>query len=203
MARTFAVIPAAGKSTRMGRPKLALPLGAKSVLERVVDALTRAGVDGVLVVLGPHVADLARIASTARVHLLDHETADMRATVEEGLSWIAKHWNPTDDDGWLLLPADHPTLDSAVVCALLDARRQSQGRSLFVPTYQGQRGHPTWVAWKHLPALQAFRKDAGLNQFFRSLTAETQEVPLTSPSVLWDLDTPEDYEKALAYFKTT
>src|SRR5437879_4363300 len=58
-----AVIPAAGQSTRMGRPKLALPLGGRSVLERVVDALRGAGVD-VLVVLGPHVADLAAAAQT-------------------------------------------------------------------------------------------------------------------------------------------
>ena len=38
----FALIPAAGKSTRMGRPKLALPLGEKTVLEHVIAALRQA-----------------------------------------------------------------------------------------------------------------------------------------------------------------
>ena len=35
----FAVVPACGHSTRMGRPKLALPLGDRTVIERVVAAL--------------------------------------------------------------------------------------------------------------------------------------------------------------------
>ena len=41
---TFALIPAAGRSRRMGRPKLALPLAGRSVLEHVVGALQQAGV---------------------------------------------------------------------------------------------------------------------------------------------------------------
>ncbi len=40
----FALIPAAGKSARMGRPKLTLPLGGRTVLEHVVTALRRGGV---------------------------------------------------------------------------------------------------------------------------------------------------------------
>src|SRR5207237_3552168 len=56
----LALIPAAGKSTRMGRPKLALPLGGRTVLEHVVAALRDAGVEHVLVVVGPHVPELVR-----------------------------------------------------------------------------------------------------------------------------------------------
>ncbi len=50
----FAVVPAAGRSSRMGRPKLSLPLGGRTVLEHVVIALRQGGVDEVLVVVGPH-----------------------------------------------------------------------------------------------------------------------------------------------------
>ncbi len=32
----FAVVPAAGRASRMGRPKLSLPLGGRTVLEHVV-----------------------------------------------------------------------------------------------------------------------------------------------------------------------
>lgn len=211
MPRTFALIPAAGKSTRMGRPKLALPLGERTVLQCVIATLRQAGIRDMLVVVGPHVSVLAELARAAGadVHLLEHETEDMRATVEEGLTWIARHWSPIEEDGWLLLPADHPTLDSAVVRALLEARQQSQDKSLFIPTYEGRRGHPTWIAWKHVAAIQGFPRGTGLNHFFRTRSDETQEVPVDSPSILWDLDTPADYEKLLAgivsgsHFKVT
>ena len=56
------LIPAAGHSRRMGRPKLALPFAGRTVLELVIAALQAAGVAPVLVVLGPHVADLAGLA---------------------------------------------------------------------------------------------------------------------------------------------
>src|SRR3954452_21150957 len=88
--RTFAVIPAAGKSTRMGRPKLSLPLGGRTVIEWVIDMLRRAGVEHVLVVVGPHVPELIPLAEGAGAHayLLSKETADMRATVEAALQWL-------------------------------------------------------------------------------------------------------------------
>src|SRR5205807_30650 len=66
----FAVVPAAGKSTRMGRPKLSLPLGNFTVLEMVIGALRQGGVDHVLVVAAPHVGELAPLAQSAGAHAL-------------------------------------------------------------------------------------------------------------------------------------
>ena len=77
----YAIVPAAGQSTRMGQPKLILPLAGRSVLEHVVSSLRAGGVDHVLVVAGPHVPGLPLIAALAcaRVCLLQDATADMRS----------------------------------------------------------------------------------------------------------------------------
>ena len=113
----FAVLPAAGKSTRMGRPKLTLPVGGRSVLEAVVAALREGGVEHVLVVVGPHVPELVPLAEQAGAHVcrLDAETADMRATVEHGLRWLEERYHPRPDDAFLLTPGDIPFLDAATV----------------------------------------------------------------------------------------
>ena len=89
---TFAVVPAAGKSTPTGRPKLTLPLGNRTVLEHVVAALQAGGRRRVLVVVGPRETALAELAGAAgaMVFVLAEETADMRATVEAGLRWEEK-----------------------------------------------------------------------------------------------------------------
>src|SRR5262249_8820866 len=110
----FAVIPAAGKSTRLGRPKLMLPVAGKTVLEHVITALRNGGVKHILVVVGPHVPQLQPVAKTAGAHvlLLGQETPDMRATVERGLQWLKEHFRPNTTDSWLLAPADHPTLNA-------------------------------------------------------------------------------------------
>src|SRR5262249_26273051 len=139
----FALIPAAGKSTRMGRPKLALPLGERSVLEHVVTAVRQAGGGRVVVVIGPPVPGLSPVAERAgaSVLLLPDETPDMRTTVERGLRWLEERFHPQPDDAWLLLPADHPTIDGAIIQDLLQAARAHPERSIIIPVHDGRRGH--------------------------------------------------------------
>jgi molybdenum cofactor cytidylyltransferase len=195
----LALLPAAGKSTRIGRPKLALPLGGRTVLGHAVAALRRAGVEHVLVVVGPHVPELIPLAEAAGAHVcrLPAETPDMRATIEQGLRWLEERFHPGPDDAWLLAPADHPTLDAAVVRQLGQARAAHPECSIFVPTFEGRRGHPTLIGWKHVAGVRAHPAGQGLNTYLRGHTAETLEVPVASADVLCDLDTPEDYERLL------
>jgi molybdenum cofactor cytidylyltransferase len=195
--RTFALLPAAGKSVRMGRPKLALPLGDRTVLECVVAVLKEAGIEHVLVVLGPHVGFLQVLAEKAGadVLLLPEATPDMRATVTHGLREIERRFQPTDEDRWLLLPPDHPTLSVQVLHILFDAARRHPEASIFLPTYQEKRGHPALISWRHVPKILSFPADRGLNQYFRQHGDQTCEVPVALPEVLYDLDTPEDYER--------
>jgi molybdenum cofactor cytidylyltransferase len=199
MLRTFALIPAAGKSRRMGRSKLSLPLweGGGTVLEAVIAAVRAAGVDEILVVLGPDSQDLAALAAkvAASVLVLAADTPDMRATVEQGLQCLEQRHRPQPDDGWLLLPADHPCVEPDLIRQLLMARLQQPDRSIIVPTYHGQRGHPVWIGWRHVSAIRGFAPKTGLNTFLRQQADVTLELEVQHPSVLWDLDTPEDYER--------
>jgi molybdenum cofactor cytidylyltransferase len=200
---TFAVIPAAGKSSRMGCPKLTLPLGNQAVIEQVIASLRQAEVNSILVVVGPHVPELAPLASAAGAHvlLLPEETPDMRATVEKGLEWLENHFHPEPDDDWLLVPADHPTLDAGVVRQLVRVRRHQPDHSIFVPVFQGKRGHPALLRWKHVAGIRALAPTCGVNAYLRQQAAQTLEVPVQSAEVLADLDTPEDYERLKRKFQ--
>jgi molybdenum cofactor cytidylyltransferase len=195
----FAVLPAAGKSRRMGRPKLALPLGDRTILEHVIAALRQAEVEHILVVVGHHVPELATLAGRAGAHvyLLAEETTGMRATVEHGLRWLEQQYAPRPDDFWLLVPADNPTLAPQVVRQLGQAQSTHRGPSIFVPTYEGRRGHPVLLAWKHVEGIRRHAPDQGLNTYVRHRIAETLEVAVPDPGVLCDLDTPEAYDDLL------
>jgi molybdenum cofactor cytidylyltransferase len=199
----FALIPAAGKSRRMGRPKVSLPLGGRVVLEHVIAALQEAGIQDILVVLGPQVSELAPLVqqSGARVLLPSEPTHTMRATVEQGLTWLENRFHPRPRDSWLLVPADYPILEPAVLRKLLRKRQTNRRHSIFIPTYQGRRGHPALIAWKHVDAIRALPPQIGLNVFLRSSPKQTLEVPVDSPTILWDLDTPEDYRRILAVWE--
>ncbi len=193
----FGLIPAGGKSSRMGRPKLSLPLGGRTVLEHVIAALRDGGVEYVLVVVGPHVPELIPYAAAAGalVCRLTAATPDMRATVQQGLRWLDHHLHPQPGDAWLLVPADHPTLEAGVVQALLRAHAENPSASIIVPTYESRRGHPTLIGWKHVPAILALSADQGINGYLREQRPETLELPVSSAAILVDLDVPEDYER--------
>jgi len=202
---TFALIPAAGKSERMGRPKLTLPLGGRTVLERVLDTVRCAGIEHILVVVGPHGPELIPLAESVGTHVLPlaEQTPDMRATVERGLIWLEEHFHPRLDDHWLLIPADHPALDEAVVRQLLQARHEHANCSIIIPTFQGKRGHPALIDWKHAAGIRAFPPGAGLNAYLRHHGDETLEMPVDTAGVVRDLDTPEDYERLLHDWQPT
>lgn len=194
-----AVVPAAGASTRMGRPKLTLPVGGRPVIERVVAALREGGADPVVVVTGPHdpaVAPLA-IAAGAEVCELSAATPDMRATVEHGLRWLEERYRPRPGDAWLLCPADYPLLDEAVVRQICDAYRP-QTASILVPTHAGRRGHPVLMAWRHVEGIRGLPADVGIDHYLRIRAEEVTEMSVIHAGGLLDVDTPTDFDRLQA-----
>jgi len=182
----------------MGRPKLSLLVGGRTVIECAVAALRSGGVGHVLVVVGPHVSDLVPLAAAAGadVCLLPQSTHDMRSTVEHGLRWIDQMYRPRPDDWWVLAPADHPVLDPAVIRKLIDAARPPH--SIAVPVHSGRRGHPTAITWRHVGGIRALAPGEGINGYLRSRGSETIEVGVDSDGILADLDTPDDYARLLS-----
>lgn len=196
---TFAIVPAAGHSTRMGCSKLLLPLGDRTLLEHVIATLWSGGVGHVLVVTSSHVPELSErvVAAGAEVVVLTEPTADMRSTVERGLDWLESRFNPSPLNRWLLTPGDHPAIDVTVVQQLL---AESSKDAIVIPTCAGRRGHPTRFTWSHVAAIRALPRGDGINAFLRDYP-NVVELPVADPGILVDVDTPADYAKVAADFK--
>jgi CTP:molybdopterin cytidylyltransferase MocA len=196
----FALIPAGGQSLRMGQPKLALPLGGRPVLAHVIAAFRQAGVEQVLVVVTPRAPELVPIAESAgaAVLVLAADTPSMRETIEVGLTWLEQRFTPQHDHAWLLSPADHPTLEPDVIRQLDQARQAHPQYSIFLPSWEGRRGHPALIAWRHVAGMRQHPREEGFNRYFRLQAQHTLEVTVNSPNILCDLDTPEDYAQLQA-----
>jgi CTP:molybdopterin cytidylyltransferase MocA len=179
----------------MGRHKLLLDVGGTPVIARLVAALQAGGVDDVHMIVREDDVGLRSVASELPVvcHVVDHETPDMRSSVEHLLSRIELSAAPTDDDRWLLCPADHPVLDAGVIATLLRAS-QPQPHAILVPVHDGERGHPTLLPWPLARRVPTIPVGHGINWLVRNSGIPVVEIPVASRSVLLDLDTPEDYE---------
>jgi molybdenum cofactor cytidylyltransferase len=204
----FALIPAAGRSRRMGAPKLLLNFGGQTVLARLLAALETAGVGSRFVVVHPEDteirAEVERHRGTAIV--ADVPPRDMRASSAYGLAFLKKRFNaggeiPSPDAPWLLVPADHPVLSPEVIVTLLHAAGAHAGQ-IIIPTCRGRSGHPTVFAWKHALEVDQIPADSGLNWLVQRHTADVIHVPVEDEGVLLDLDTPDDYERLKSIWTT-
>jgi molybdenum cofactor cytidylyltransferase len=192
-----ALVPAAGRSSRMGRPKLILPIAGKTVIARVVSELRKGGAEPVFVVApAAEIEGSSTIAAEARkqgAHVLTapRPTADMRASIELGLAWMEQGPVP---QAILLAPADSPGLTADLVSLLLEKARTSRA-AILVPVFDGKRGHPIVLPWAVAVEIRRLPVGAGVNALLAEKRADVVEVEAADAAVLEDLDTPGDYEK--------
>ena len=118
----------------------------------------------------------------------------MRSSVEHALAELGRRESPSADDGWMLVPADHPVLSAVVLDTLIEHWNRRQCL-IMVPTFDGRRGHPTFFRWKLADEVAALPPGRGLNELLKGRhQQEVCELPVDDRAVLTDLDTPADYE---------
>lgn len=156
--RVIAVLLAAGEGRRMGTAKALLRVGQESFLEACVRALSRPGVEGVVVVLG-HQAERVRAllpATPAVTAAMNPRYRDgMLGSVHAGLDAAEAR----GADAILLHPVDHPWAEPETVDRVVAAL--AAGAKVAVPSYEGRRGHPGGFARAAFAALRAAPPDAG------------------------------------------
>ncbi|HWE36234.1 MAG TPA: NTP transferase domain-containing protein [Isosphaeraceae bacterium] len=192
-----AIVPAAGLSRRMGRPKPLLEIGGMTLIARVVRALRDGGADRVIVVAPQsgraESAEIARRAAEAgaEVLVLGRETADMRESIEAGLARI-------EDFGAieavLLTPADVPGIGAGLVARVIRAGRDSAG-CLARPRAGTKRGHPVYLPWAVARLIHDLPEGVGVNALVDDPGRKVIAVELDGGDALADVDTPGDYER--------
>jgi molybdenum cofactor cytidylyltransferase len=196
--QTFAIIPAAGRSRRMGRPKLLLPWGDATVIEHVLATWRASSVDRVVVVVDPRDEPLARLCAQCGVQVVVPEVppAEMKDSVLLGLAW-AETQNPAGDDAFLVAPADMPGLAGGVIDRLIDAHVRSVseggGPTIRVPRYGAKRGHPVLFPWPLAAEVARLGADEGLNVLLERHGVE--DVDVAAAEIAGDFDTPDDYDR--------
>jgi CTP:molybdopterin cytidylyltransferase MocA len=187
------VVIAAGESRRMGRMKPLLPLGSRTVLQRVADGLLEADLSPVTVVLGHRADEVAECLRDRPVKITVNENyrRGMLSSVQWGVGRL-----PPECPAFLLALGDQPEVTPSVLHALIEEWTTHPG-SIVVPTYNGKRGHPLVIDARYRPALLALRGLQTLRDLVHAPDMLRREVPTDEPGLLTDLDTPEDYERLL------
>ncbi|MEM9588772.1 MAG: nucleotidyltransferase family protein [Planctomycetota bacterium] len=194
VARCYSIVPAAGRSRRMRRPKLLLPWKESTIIDHVLAAWTSSRVDAVIVVTRDDDVALVQACRRWPVQVVhpDREPDDMKASIQCGLRWIATRWDPRPTDRCFIAPADLPTLTSELVDELIQV--EATAASIVLPVRDGKTGHPALFPWPMTEEIFQLAADQGVNHLVDSLP--TNPVPVRDP-LIRDIDTPYDYREAI------
>jgi molybdenum cofactor cytidylyltransferase len=183
-----AVVLAAGASTRMGQPKLLLPLAGEPIIRRVVREVSAAAFDEVLVVLGH---EYERVLSVLEGLNIRHAVNDDYAS-GMGSSFRTAVAHLADAEAAMFVLADQPFVTTTEFRAVLDAYRKA--RPAIVCARFGEVTAPP-----HLFDRSLFPELSQLDHGARPVLQRHRDhsIVLTFPAeLLMDVDTPEDYERA-------
>src|SRR5207247_1557852 len=106
---------AAGKSERMGRPKALLPLGGRTFLDNILQAISGSAVERTIVVVGHHRAEIESIVRPPVMVVFNSEYEQgMVTSFQAGIRAL-----PPDIGAALLFLVDHPIVDAETIELLL------------------------------------------------------------------------------------
>ncbi|MFP4082964.1 MAG: NTP transferase domain-containing protein [Candidatus Aminicenantes bacterium] len=186
-----AVILAAGESRRMGRAKLLLPFGRKSIIQTVVDHVLRSEADKVVVVLGGGAEKIK--PKIGHGPLLITLNPDYKKGMLSSVQWGFKNL-PPDTEAVLICLGDQPSISSDVIDEIIHAYRQTK-KGIVIPVYRNNRGHPVLIDIKYQKEVDSLNPDIGLRQLVYSHPEDTFEVEVRESSILRDIDDPDDYKR--------
>ena len=191
--RLGAVVLAAGQGSRMGyRPKCLLEIAGVSLIRRQLIALSGAGVDQLVVVLG-HYADLIRpLIENFPITVIDlsaESEFSQKYSVSAGIDALHGKF-----DAVMVTPSDMPLLGTADYTDLIGAYKNRPKEIQMVrPVFQQGLGNPVIFDY----AITDESQD-GIEPMCRNWWNNHQEKcfawPTENDRFVVDIDTPEDLE---------
>jgi molybdenum cofactor cytidylyltransferase len=163
-----ALIPAAGKGSRYGMPKVDAMYNGITFSEMILNTLRESGIESCHVIR-------------------DIETPDMLASIKHGIKEITEAGiNP---DGWLIWPVDHPTVKPDTI-RFMSKIFEFRHNSIVIPRYESKNGHPIII-----PAILAIPDQSpvnGLKEVIMLSHLPVHFVEVNDPGILVNINTPED-----------
>ena len=187
-----ALLLAAGKSTRMGRPnKLLARFDGAPLIGRTAAALLGAGLP-VTVVTGHQRERIEQALAGSDVHFLHNAdfAGGLSTSLKTGMRAL-----PESVDGVLVMPADMPGVTPENIRAIIRAFIASGGSAIIRATHAGKRGNPVILPRSVFSRVEETEGDTGARHIVESGDVPVIDVEIGKAASV-DVDTPELLEAA-------
>ncbi|MGH7746556.1 MAG: nucleotidyltransferase family protein [Steroidobacteraceae bacterium] len=182
----YAIVLAAGASTRFGSPKQLVRIGGRPLLHAVVARAAEVTGNALIVVLGSGAAELAPLLKhSAGSVVINHEWREgLASSIRAGVARL-----PAACAGALLVLADQAAVTADDLKRLAGTWRK-QPHYIAAALYAGTTGAPAIFPRASFADLAGLRGDRGAQWLLRRSADRVARVPM--PGAALDLNTPED-----------
>ena len=191
------VVLAAGRSTRMGRPKALLPAGpdGETFVGRIVRTFRAAGVEEVVVVAAGVAEEIGRVLAQEqpppRVVVNPDPGRGQFSSLQIGLRAVSR----PGVGGAMVTLVDVPLVSAGTVERLLAVHRGT-GAPLVRPEREGRHGHPVIFDQSLFREIIAAPAGSTAKAIVAAHRRESVSVPVAEDGPFRDFDTPAEYARA-------
>ncbi|MFA5328986.1 MAG: nucleotidyltransferase family protein [Prolixibacteraceae bacterium] len=189
MDEMWAIVLAAGLSTRMGTQKLLLPFAGKTIIEKVVENIQLSGIKNINVVLGSNAGEITEALKSWQVNLVVNENFrdGMHTSVISGVKSL-----PSEAKAVMIFLGDQPFIPEKAIATVAKAWKTS-GKGIVIPLFDGKRGHPPLYDLKYRDAIVNLAPAQGLRAVAHRFPEDVFEAETFCPEIVRDIDTKSDY----------
>ena len=179
----------------MGRDKALLPWHGQTFLQALIQLFSNYS-ELVIVVAGKNLAALRPVAYANGAFLVGNPNPELGqfSSLQTGLREVLGRGR----DAALIGLVDRPPCKSETVSLLRERFLLAyvQGRWAVVPEFQGKHGHPIVIGREMIEAfLKAPPTTSTARDVEHTVKDKIEYLPVQDPSVVTNVDTPEDYER--------
>jgi molybdenum cofactor cytidylyltransferase len=189
-----AVLLAAGAGSRMGgRPKALLELEGHPLVVRQLNALSSAGVDELVIVLGTHAERIRPLIEHMPITVVRNPRPDDGQVSSQRLGLGALS---TNVEAVLVALVDQPLIDRHDIVSMICAfKKRADGTSIVVPHVAGQPGNP--VIFSASVREQILQGDVtlGCREWRSQNPAAVVNLDTDNRHFVLDVDSPQDIER--------
>jgi molybdenum cofactor cytidylyltransferase len=189
-AKVAAIVPAAGRSSRMApHNKLLQAINGEPMVRRVATVALASGARPVIVVTGYDAGSVADALRGLEVRIVHNPSyADgLSTSLRAGLRAL-----PEGCDGALICLGDMPGTEVGVLRALITAFEASGRDAICVPVRHGRQGNPVLWGASYFAEMMAIDGDRGARPMIARHADHVIEMEVATNGIFEDVDAPSD-----------